>query len=192
MKSRCNSRLLRHASGLLALLLCHPLLAQAGELHHSLVVSISPHDARIEVMDTISLPAGRTGTLEFTLHPELQLELPEDDATLQQLPAASSPAGAPDWAPARYQVSLPPGQQRLVLSYRGRIRHALEQHGEGDFIGGDLADTRGPDQLVSGVGPDGRGGLGHAVPGGRLAGLQARSEERRVGKECRSRWSPYH
>ena len=26
-----------------------------------------------------------------------------------------------------------------------------------------------------------------------VAGLaQARSEERRVGKECRSRWSPYH
>src|SRR5256886_7767432 len=24
------------------------------------------------------------------------------------------------------------------------------------------------------------------------AGLQPRSEERRVGKECRSRWSPYH
>src|SRR2546427_12147443 len=28
------------------------------------------------------------------------------------------------------------------------------------------------------------------VHGGRLRGL--RSEERRVGKECRSRWSPYH
>ena len=30
---------------------------------------------------------------------------------------------------------------------------------------------------------------------GRLAKLEAeraRSEERRVGKECRSRWSPYH
>ena len=27
------------------------------------------------------------------------------------------------------------------------------------------------------------------VPGGIL---RARSEERRVGKECRSRWSPYH
>ena len=27
----------------------------------------------------------------------------------------------------------------------------------------------------------------------RLAGVQiGRSEERRVGKECRSRWSPYH
>src|ERR1035438_4579656 len=25
-----------------------------------------------------------------------------------------------------------------------------------------------------------------------LAQLQARSEERRVGKECRSRWAPYH
>ena len=24
------------------------------------------------------------------------------------------------------------------------------------------------------------------------AGLDLRSEERRVGKECRSRWSPYH
>ena len=24
------------------------------------------------------------------------------------------------------------------------------------------------------------------------AGLMHRSEERRVGKECRSRWSPYH
>src|SRR5256885_3637583 len=25
-----------------------------------------------------------------------------------------------------------------------------------------------------------------------IAGMQKRSEERRVGKECRSRWSPYH
>ena len=26
----------------------------------------------------------------------------------------------------------------------------------------------------------------------RVTGLELRSEERRVGKECRSRWSPYH
>ena len=26
----------------------------------------------------------------------------------------------------------------------------------------------------------------------RVASLEKRSEERRVGKECRSRWSPYH
>ncbi len=25
-----------------------------------------------------------------------------------------------------------------------------------------------------------------------VSGIPARSEERRVGKECRSRWSPYH
>ena len=32
---------------------------------------------------------------------------------------------------------------------------------------------------------------GRATPGALLS-LHARSEERRVGKECRSRWSPYH
>ena len=33
---------------------------------------------------------------------------------------------------------------------------------------------------------------GEAVSIGRLERFVARSEERRVGKECRSRWSPYH
>ena len=33
----------------------------------------------------------------------------------------------------------------------------------------------------------------HGVLGGRRTGQETtRSEERRVGKECRSRWSPYH
>src|SRR3712207_8899236 len=31
-----------------------------------------------------------------------------------------------------------------------------------------------------------------AAPAGRARPPGARSEERRVGKECRSRWSPYH
>src|SRR5256885_5470637 len=31
-----------------------------------------------------------------------------------------------------------------------------------------------------------------SVPGDRGYGWSSRSEERRVGKECRSRWSPYH
>src|SRR2546427_11158579 len=31
-----------------------------------------------------------------------------------------------------------------------------------------------------------------ALPGGVRFTLDNRSEERRVGKECRSRWSPYH
>ena len=34
----------------------------------------------------------------------------------------------------------------------------------------------------------------HYIPGSSLKGKvrSLRSEERRVGKECRSRWSPYH
>ena len=34
-------------------------------------------------------------------------------------------------------------------------------------------------------------GQAGSAGGGEVAGV-ARSEERRVGKECRSRWSPYH
>src|SRR5215203_6353017 len=34
--------------------------------------------------------------------------------------------------------------------------------------------------------------LGPGDAGGPGAGARRRSEERRVGKECRSRWSPYH
>ena len=33
---------------------------------------------------------------------------------------------------------------------------------------------------------------GRGDSGGGLIGMTTRSEERRVGKECRSRWSPYH
>src|SRR3989449_4840472 len=34
--------------------------------------------------------------------------------------------------------------------------------------------------------------IGHFVEARILEALAVRSEERRVGKECRSRWSPYH
>src|SRR5256885_15644349 len=34
--------------------------------------------------------------------------------------------------------------------------------------------------------------LQYGASEGQLALREARSEERRVGKECRSRWSPYH
>ena len=34
--------------------------------------------------------------------------------------------------------------------------------------------------------------LGETSPRARPCSSQLRSEERRVGKECRSRWSPYH
>src|SRR5258708_27386293 len=38
----------------------------------------------------------------------------------------------------------------------------------------------------------GESGSGKTTVARLLAGLYTRSEERRVGKECRSRWSPYH
>src|SRR3712207_8796193 len=38
----------------------------------------------------------------------------------------------------------------------------------------------------------GAGVRGKVEPGDFDAGWQVRSEERRVGKECRSRWPPYH
>src|SRR5215469_4063997 len=44
-----------------------------------------------------------------------------------------------------------------------------------------------PDARAVPVRPD---GVGAALGGRRFRA--ARSEERRVGKECRSRWSPYH
>src|SRR5256885_17015805 len=34
--------------------------------------------------------------------------------------------------------------------------------------------------------------LDHAAEDGVAVSVRLRSEERRVGKECRSRWSPYH
>src|SRR2546425_11795339 len=56
---------------------------------------------------------------------------------------------------------------------------------------------RGPRLTLYGttVGPQGAVALIDAdpkVPGAEIYRLGDRSEERRVGKECRSRWSPYH
>ena len=47
--------------------------------------------------------------------------------------------------------------------------------------------------ILTGDRPTGRLHIGHYVGSlKRRVDLQDRSEERRVGKECRSRWSPYH
>ena len=82
---------------------------------------------------------------------------------------------------------LLPGQI-LKLGQRGL---AFQIGGQGLFVGVQAFDKA--------QGNRGKGGhdAGPALPGdirgiedGHLA--RSRSEERRVGKECRSRWSPYH
>src|SRR2546429_9105181 len=70
--------------------------------------------------------------------------------------------------------------------------HDVRRGGVLVFTFGYLGGSRGS----VGVGPaEGKtGGIRYEVPFGAVGaslGL-ARSEERRVGKECRSRWSPYH
>ena len=56
---------------------------------------------------------------------------------------------------------------------------------------GVIVTTSGP---AAALGQQVRDGFALAVKdlGGKMAGRDVRSEERRVGKECRSRWSPYH
>ena len=44
--------------------------------------------------------------------------------------------------------------------------------------------------MITGVRPTGSITLANYIGG--IKGFIERSEERRVGKECRSRWSPYH
>ena len=50
--------------------------------------------------------------------------------------------------------------------------------------------VQGSDQIKIGLIGCGNRGAGAAVQA--IKASKARSEERRVGKECRSRWSPYH
>ena len=61
-----------------------------------------------------------------------------------------------------------------------------------DFRGGILIEVRtsGPADLASMRSRLGSLGLGEVTL--QEFGAEDRSEERRVGKECRSRWSPYH
>ena len=60
------------------------------------------------------------------------------------------------------------------------IKERINQFGDKLYLefGGKLFDDYHASRVLPGFAPDSK--------------LQMRSEERRVGKECRSRWSPYH
>src|SRR3712207_3075506 len=89
------------------------------------------------------------------------------DADRQVVTTASATLTVDDPADGAQQVS------ELVEAVAGRVDERTEQTATGDDEGA-YAD------------------LVVRVPSDALTDVLARSEERRVGKECRSRWSPYH
>src|SRR5262244_3680997 len=94
---------------------------------------------------------------------------------------------------------------KLRSMNRGRARHLMDS---GDWTieeavgyldsAGRVQLDRASEWALEGTSPEQRAGIGldlHAAgfrDGCRKSGSFCRSEERRVGKECRSRWSPYH
>src|SRR5256885_6484853 len=97
----------------------------------------------------------------------------------------------------------------LFFFFSSRRRHTrLQGDWSSDVCSSDLAAAPGADALrrpgghlrrighargtAEEVRPDGRRHRSGCPATGREEMTPARSEERRVGKECRSRWSPYH
>src|ERR1019366_110710 len=93
------------------------------------------------------------------------------------------------------------GGNLLVSTTTGSI-YSMTSAGVATLIAGTGEDTEGMDIIPVGapgwgalggdllVVSEGSGALRVITPGGTV--MDTRSEERRVGKECRSRWSPYH
>jgi hypothetical protein len=104
----------------LLLLLCLLPASLQAQLHHRLETRLDPKQHSIEVTDTI-IPVleGDKGHLEV---------LPAQPA--KDLSVLNITAQDADLVPRRYRLELPAGQERFVLRYRGRIRHALQQQGE--------------------------------------------------------------
>src|SRR3989441_12876484 len=93
-------------------------------------------------------------------------------------------------APAGHQIQQSPAR-------RHHLRIQPAEGGDGALVDvDDLARGRVEPLVRRLVVPLVGGGRKHPVAPNALrdhaAPVSARSEERRVGKECRSRWSPYH
>src|SRR2546422_1780318 len=91
-----------------------------------------------------------------------------------------NPSRAPELAQLTTKEKLPITISAMDVDSDGSVREGIER----------IVKESGPiDVLVNNAGIERTG----SVEGLSLAEFRAlRSEERRVGKECRSRWSPYH
>ena len=87
-------------------------------------------------------------------------------------------------------------QVAIVTGGAGGIGGVLARGlgGEGAKIVVVDIDGAGATRFAAEMEADGHGALGVQTDVGSIESTEAmaRSEERRVGKECRSRWSPYH
>src|SRR2546425_12898988 len=103
--------------------------------------------------------------------------------------------------PERFELG--PDSSRALLIFVGRSRliaarvavAPLPMHRGGFAYEPDVVDSRAPRAAVDRACAYRRARGRHAGRlrlQGRLSRSLRRSEERRVGKECRSRWSPYH
>ena len=128
-----------------------------------------------------------SGVLAFYLHEQNRpiAGLSGDNRTLLRVWMLHSPGGAARWVET--QLSAYERQHPGVLIYLRQLS-ADELTAEDTLLPdvvlyrpGDIPDPDGLFLPISGDAPI-------------FAGLlsDGRSEERRVGKECRSRWSPYH
>ncbi|RJQ80628.1 MAG: M1 family peptidase [Desulfobacteraceae bacterium] len=90
----------------------------AAVIHHDLQVELYPQEHRFSAQDTLTLPPDRPDTVMFRLHEGLAPRLHAPGMKIARL--------APEGPYGSYRVSLPPGQNRLVLSYGGRLHHPLD------------------------------------------------------------------
>src|SRR5256885_11405627 len=94
-----------------------------------------------------------------------------------------------------HHVSLSGSMMYDLFFFSSRRRHTrLQGDWSSDVCSSDLDASR---QKTTSTTPLVVGFMTGSTPSPRtavrgLSGLLQRSEERRVGKECRSRWSPYH
>ena len=93
------------------------------------------------------------------------------------------------------EITLVPGLRRMRSEVLDRLKPdtviVLDTHWESTFEHIVTAQDRRSGKFTSHELPRGMSAIPYDMPGDPELARQ-RSEERRVGKECRSRWSPYH
>src|SRR2546430_17731041 len=110
------------------------------------------------------------------------------DASLPRLPCVTNESPVPVSSVSRRPPAMPSGRAEaegspLLLDERAEA----DGETDGDLVEGDVHDPAEQRDALAELDD------GHRVGRvGREGARRDRSEERRVGKECRSRWSPYH